>query len=152
MKPKIYRLSVVWLFLFTFFVLMSVGCDSDELAPHHARGKIIAVTGGCYLDVVLIEVEDPKGIGNAGHFSTIGNEIDVTYNNAINVPYFSKIGIPDSVPQIVGTELYFEYREITEEEKEESSLFVSNPAMICLAIYGPPSGTPMIIEKIISYK
>ena len=127
-------------------------CESDELQPFHAKGEIIAVTGGCYLDVVLIEVENPKGIGNAGHFSTIGNEVDVSYSNAINVPYFSKIGISDSVPQTTGTELYFEYREITEEEWEESNFFISDPAMICTTIYGSPTGTPMIITKVISYK
>ena len=134
-------------------ILMGVRCNKDDKLPlYHAKGTIIAVTGGCYSETVLIEVENPKGIGLKGTFSTLRKEINISYENAIGVPYFSKIGIPDTVPQTIGTWLYFEYRELTEEERHQSSLFSPDPTIICPAIYGPPSATPFMIVKIISYK
>ena len=152
MKSKVRNLITLSFLLVSFFAfVVTLGCNDDEPTSNYAKGKIIAVTGGCYLDVVLIEVENPMGIGNAGHFSTIGNEVDVTYSNAINVPYFSKIGIPDSVPQIVGTELYFECQEITADEEAESGFFTSS-AMFCTTDHIPPSGAPFIITKVISFK
>lgn len=88
MKTTIAKISVFLL----LFSLMVVGCEKkEELLPNHAKGKIIAVTTQCYGEVVVIEVENPKGIGLSGTFSTIGDEIDISYNNAIGVPYFSKI-------------------------------------------------------------
>lgn len=121
---------------------MGVGCEkNDELPPYHAKGEII-----------LIEVEKPKGIGLSGTFSYPGDEDEsISYKNAIGVPYFSKIGIPDSVPQSIGTWLYFEYRDITNEEKE--NLFnSSNSPLICPANIISPSNAPFIITEIISCK
>jgi hypothetical protein len=148
MKISILKISTIFLLL----SLIGVGCEkNDELLPYHAKGKIIAVTAMCYGETVLIEVENPKGIGIADSFSTIGGEINISYENAIGIPYFSKIGIPDSVPQTVGTWLYFEYRELTEEEKEEN-LFSPDTPTICLGIYGAPTSNRFIITKIISYQ
>ncbi len=140
-------------FIFLLLGLIGAGCEKeDELPPYHAKGRIIEITALCYGEIVLIEVENPKGIGVAGNFSTFGDEIDISYNNAIGVPYFSKIGIPDSVPQTIGTWLYFEYRELTEEERGQSSLFFPDFPLICKAIYGPPAAKRLLITKIISYK
>ena len=145
----ILKISMVFLLLAT----VGAGCEKDEeLPPYQAKGKIILVTGQCYGETVLIEVENPKGIGLAGTFSYPGDEKEsITYKNAIGVPYFSKIGIPDSIPQTIGIWLYFEYRELTNEEKE--NLFnSSNPPLICPANIISPSNAPFIITKIISYK
>ena len=148
MKPTTLKIS----FIFLFLGLMGAGCDKeDELPPYHAKGKIIAVTSQCYGEEVVIEVENPKELGLSGTFSTIGNQIDISYINAISVPYFSKIGIPDSIPQTVGTWLYFEYRELTEEEIEQN-LFSPDPPINCLLIYGSPTTKLLVITKIISYK
>jgi hypothetical protein len=147
MKTTLLKIS----FIFLFLSLIGAGCEKeDELPPFHAKGKIIAVTAMCYGEIVLIEVENPKGLGVKETFSTIGKEIDISYDNAIGVPYFSKIGIPDSVPQTVGTQLYFEYRELTEEERGQSNLFSTYPPIVCQAIYGPPTAKTLIITKIIN--
>jgi len=153
MKIKKLKLLTVFLLLLPLCVaVLNSGCEKDdEFPPYHAKGKIIAVTSQCYGEVVVIEVENPKGIGLSGTFSTIGDEIDIRYKNAIGIPYFPKIGIPDSVPQTKGTWLYFEYRELTPEEKEQN-LFSPDPKVFCPAIYGSPSVVQLIITKIISYK
>jgi hypothetical protein len=153
MKKTILKLITAFLLLLPLcVVLLGLGCEKEkELPPYHAKGKIIAVTSQCYGEVVVIEVENPKEVGLSGTFSTIGNEIDISYNNAIGVPYFSKTGIPDSVPQTIDTWLYFEYRELTEEEKEQN-LFLPDPNVFCPAIYGSPIVNQFIITQIINYK
>jgi hypothetical protein len=150
MKTTILKISAIILLI----SLMGTGCEKDEgLPPYHAKGKIIDITGGCYGEIVLIEVEKPKGIGFPGTFSYEGKENEsITYKNAIGVPYFSKIGISDSIPQTKGTWLYFEYRERTEEEMGQSSLFAPDPPVFCTANIGPPSANPLLITKIINYK
>ncbi|MCF8360915.1 MAG: hypothetical protein K9H26_19355 [Prolixibacteraceae bacterium] len=155
MKPKILKtLSTILLLLPLCVVFLGAGCKkNDELPPCHAKGEIIEVTGGCYGEIVLIEVETPKGIGLSGTFSYPGGEDEsITYKNAIGVPYFSKIGISDSVPQTIGTWLHFEYRELTEEERNQPSLFATDPPITCPSIYGPPSVKRLIINKIINCK
>jgi len=147
MKPFILKTGIT-------FLLMSIigtGCEKD-LPPYQAKGIIIAVTSQCYGEVVVIEVENPKRVGLAGTFSTIGKEIDIRFDNAIGVPYFSKIGIPDIVPQTIGTWIYFEYRELIEEERGQSSLWETDPPIVCQTIYGTPSAKRLIITKIFSYK
>jgi len=132
--------------------LILFACEKvDVLPPNHAKGKIILVTALCYGEIVLIEVENPKGIGVKGTFSTLNKDVDISYENAIGVPYFSKIGLPDSIPQIVGTELYFEFRKLTTEEWESGHLFESSEPIICPMNIGPPHSIPLIISKIKSY-
>jgi hypothetical protein len=138
-------------FIALLLVLVGIGCSDEELPPFQAKGRIIEITGGCYSEIVLIEVSNPKGIGESGSFARIGeDEKRVNYRNAIAVPYFSKIGIPNSVPQKVGTWLYFEYREFTEEEIA-SQLFLPNPPMMCYGNIGPPSSKRLIITKVIDF-
>ena len=149
MKTALLKISVFILLM----TLIVVGCNKYELPPFQAKGKIIAVTSMCYGEIVLIEVENPKGIGATETFAPIGDEINrITYKNAIGVPYFSKIGIPISVPQTVGTSLYFEYRELTEEERGKSNLFFPDYPIVCLAIYGGPVCKTLIITKVFDYK
>ncbi len=154
MKTKKLKLFTLFLLLLPFcVVILGAGCEKDEeLPPYQATGKIITVTSQCYGEIVLIEVVNPKGIGLPGTFSKPGNDDEaIIYKNAIGVPYFSKIGIPDSIPQTVGIWLYFEYRNITNAEKED--LYnSSNPPLICPANIISPSNSPFIITKIISYK
>ncbi len=134
---------------------MGAGCEKeDELPPNQAKGKIILVTGMCYGETVLIEVETPTGIGLPGTFSYLGEQDKaISYQNAIGVPYFSKIGIPNSVPQTEGTWIYFEYRELTDEEMKNSNLYSSNsPPITCTANYVPPTRKNLIITKVIEFK
>jgi hypothetical protein len=128
-------------------------CEREEvLPPNHAKGKIILVTGGCYGEIVLIEVNNPKGIGLSGRFSELGMESQaIIYNNAIGVPYFSKIGLPDSIPQNIGTELYFEFRELTTEEWENGHLYESTQPIFCTMNIIPLNAKLLIITKVISY-
>jgi len=135
-----------------FFI--GVGCDkNDKLPSYQAKGTIIEITGGCYGEIVLIEVEEPQGIGLAGVFSVSGKHDEIiTYQNAIGVPYFSKIGIPDSISQTIGTRLYFKYRELTDEEEEQSSLFSPDPPIVCPHIIGSPVARRLMITKVIRYE
>ncbi len=129
-------------------------CERTEtLPPNHAKGKIILITTRCYGETVVIEVNNPDGLGVAGVFSEPGKETEsTTYNNAIGVPYFEKIGLPDSIPQTIGTELYFEYRELTSEEWENGHLFESAEPIACYANIIPPNTKKLIITNIINYK
>lgn len=83
MKTAILKMG----FIFLFLSLTEAGCDDDhELSRYQAEGTIIEVTGGCYGEVVLIEVDNPKGIGLSGTFSLIGQEDEaITYKNAIYI-------------------------------------------------------------------
>ncbi len=147
MKTTIFKIGLMLLYL----VFLGVACEEDEqLPPNQAKGKIIAVTAGCYGEIVLIEVENPKGIGFEGTFSYVGEKEKITYKNAIGVPYFEKTGISADVPRAVGTWLYFEYRELTEKEREQPNLFSPDPPIVCPTIYGPPSVTYYIVTKIIT--
>lgn len=136
------------------FVLMGAGCEKEEgLPPNTAKGKIIIVTDQCYGETVLIEVENPKGIGLSGTFSFVGEpDKKITYENGILVPYFSKIGLSTTVPQTVGTWLYFEYREFTEEEKKGSLYSSSTGPIACTANYISPFGKNLIITKVFESK
>ncbi len=135
-----------------FLVFLGIACEKDEqLPPNQAKGKIIAVTARCYGEIIVIEVENPEGIGVEGTFTLIGEETNgITYKNAIGVPYFEKTGISATVPQAVGTWLYFEYRELTEEE-EKGNLFNTEDPLICLMNIGPPTVKRVIITKIIDF-
>mgnify|MGYP000848892791 CR=1 FL=1 len=146
---KSYRILVLTSCLLS---VISFSCEKAEvLPPNHAKGKIIAVTALCYGEIVLIEVENPKGIGVDGTFSDYNNKPICTYENAIGVPYFSKIGLPDSIPQIVGTKLFFEYRELTSEEWTNGHLFESTEPVFCTMNIIPPYSKLLIITRIKSY-
>ncbi|MPQ46285.1 hypothetical protein GCQ56_04625 [Marinifilum sp. N1E240] len=141
------------LFIFTcLFLFIGVGCEKDdELPSYHAKGTIIEITGGCYGEIVIIDVEEPQGIGLP--FTVLGEEDEIiTYQNAIGVPYFAKIGIPNSIPQAVGIRLNFEYRELTEDEEEQSHLFSTDPPIICPHNIAPPVVKRLIIKKVVSYE
>lgn len=112
--------------------MLNISCDrNDELPLNQTKGKIIAVIIGCYGEAVLIEVESSNSIGLQGTFFDPHKEDNlITYLNGIAVPYFSKIGISDIVPQVIGTELHFGYRQLTQEERQQSLLFHSDPTLI----------------------
>ena len=59
-----------------------------------------------------------------------------SYRNAISVPLFNRIGLPVELMG-EGTWLHFEYRELTEEEKNRK-LFQPDEPVICPALFGPP--------------
>jgi hypothetical protein len=146
MKTRLLKIILILL----LFCLIGAGCEKEEiLPPNHAKGKIITVTAMCYGEVVLIEVENPKGIGLPGTFSLVGEaDKKITYKNGILVPYFYKIGLPNTVPQAVETWLYFEYREFNEKEKKENLYASTNGPTICTGNYIAPSGKPLIITKV----
>jgi hypothetical protein len=149
MKPTFLRVSASILLM----TLMWAGCKEEELPPNQAKGKIILVTGQCYGETVLIEVENPKGIGLSGTFSFVGEpEKKITYQNGIGVPYFSKIGLSGTIPQKVGTWLCFEYRELTDDETKNGDLYSPNPPIACPTIYGGPTRKNLIITKVIEFK
>ena len=138
--------------LFCLLCLFFSSCEREEaLPPYHAKGKIILITVRCYGEAVLIEVENPKGIGLKGTFSTFNKDNDLSYENAIRVPYFSRVGLPDSIPQVIGTNLYFEYRDITTEEWENNNPFLPSEPIICLDLLGPPPSKVYVITKILSF-
>jgi len=144
------------LILYGIIILTSISCvkEDEEILPlNHAKGEIIGIFGWCYGEWVMIEVDNPKDIGEPGIFFTGWPENEdnmFKYKNAIGVPYFSKLAhIPDSIPWSVGTKLYFEYRDRTE---EEIILFITIPAIICPQnIIAPPANYYMI-TNIIEYE
>jgi hypothetical protein len=142
--------------LFGIFILTAFGCEKEELLPpNQAKGRIIQIFTRCYGECIMIEVENPKGIGMGGTFAIPGNEESrIYYENAIGVPYFSKTSteIPtefEKVPITIGTWLYFEYRDITEDEKD---LFYMFPPPVCTANIVPPPAKPYIIIRVIEIK
>lgn len=97
-------------------------------------------------------MESSKSIGLYGAFFDSDKENNlITYQNAIEVSYFSKIGISDTVPQVIGTELHFEYRQLTQEEREQSLLFHSDATLICNINIAPPPANPFFITKLLNY-
>jgi len=152
MKTFDLKQLMIYLTLVLIFFPMIVKCDKgDHLPPFHAKGKIFLITSWCWGEVVYIEVEEPDGIGSTGNiFFT--EDTQITYKNAIGVPYFTKIRIPDSVPQSVGTKLYFEYRELTEEEKENIYLFRTDTPIACPSNIAPYDIKRFIIKEVFSYE
>ncbi len=130
-------------------------CNKKEVLPaNQAKGKIIARLGQCYGAWVIIEVENPKRIGTLGTLGFIGNaESRITYKNAIGVPYFDRI--PDlntDAPMAKDTWLHFEYRKLTDQERN-SNIFVDTSFYgICNMMIGPPSVNRFIVTEIIGYR
>jgi len=138
------------IFLCGIIVLTAFSCEKeDEVLPtNHAKGRIIETFGGCYGEWVMIEIENPQGIGLPG--TAQYGDVEFDYNNAIGVPWFTKLpDIPENTPKAIDTWLHFEYREVKEEEKD---LFRTIPPPCCLANVIPPPVKFYIITEIIEFK
>jgi len=148
------KASIRILFLCGIIFFTAFSCEKEEeiLPSSYAEGRIIQIFGGCYGECIMIEVENPEGIGVAGTFAFPGNEESrITYKNAIGVPWFSKLpDVPEDIPETIGTWLYFEYRDVKEKEKED--LFQTRTPIICPANIIPPSVKLYVITKIIEFK
>jgi len=144
------KMKVISLFSCSLLLILTACERNENLPSYYAEGAIITVTDHCFGEMVLIEVEHPNGIGMSGTIPYYSSE-ENSYNNGIGIPYFSKIGLPDSIPQIVGTKLHFEYREITDKEWEKGNLFSSDEPVPCPAIIGPLVAKLFIITRVISY-
>jgi len=148
MKSEIFKLSVFIL----LFSLISAGCHKEEPITNRATGEIILITGMCYGEAIIIEVDAPVVIGKEGSFSFVGDNNVIEYKNAVSVPVFSKIPeISDSIIPKVGLYLDFEFRELTEQEKAAGLFKDTNLSHPCLAIYGPPNTKPYMITKIYNH-
>ena len=156
---KILFLSILLPVLIVF--LSCTGCEKEangekQLPPNHAKGKIIDISGGCYQESIWIEVEQPEDIGSAGSWSPFdyeGEEPWVSYDNAIEVPYFSRLsGVPDSIPQRIGMELYFKYKKYKPEEYSVA-LFPASQ-LVCPAFedLSTPNLNRFVITEIIDYE
>jgi hypothetical protein len=135
-------------------LFMAFGCEKEKTLPKgEAKGKIIKTFAQCYGFWVMIEVEEPKGIGASGTFAFPGvEESRINYKNAIGVPYFSRIPhLNTDAPDTVGTWLHFEYRELTNEERN-SQIFVDTSFHgICNTMIGPPDVNMYMLTKILDY-
>lgn len=142
------------LLLSVFIGLMAFSCEKEKQLPaNQAEGTIVANLHRCYGYSVLIEIDNPQGIGNEGTYMAVGEPgPEVKYTNAIGVPYFERI--PDLITNAqdsVGTWLRFEYRELTSEERN-SQIFVDTAFHgICNELYGPPDVPMYIITKVIDH-
>ncbi|MBE0649870.1 MAG: hypothetical protein IH595_03410 [Bacteroidales bacterium] len=145
------------LLLSSLATLMAFSCEKGkqvqqeeqqkQYVTYKAKGTIIDIfNDGCNGDWLMIEVSNPKNIGLSGITPT--KKGPVKYENAIAVPFFSKLGLPDDIPDTVGTWLYFEYRNL---EKGENKLFLHLPVELCYPDYVSPPAMPYIITKIIDY-
>jgi hypothetical protein len=133
-------------------VLTAFSCEKEEeiLPPNQAKGRIIETFRMCYGYWLMIEVENPKGIGEAA--LPRNEEPWKNYKNAIGVPYFDRIPeLNTEAPDSIGIWLHFEYRELTNEE-HHSNIFVDTLFHgICTHDIIPPNTTRYIIIKIIDY-
>jgi hypothetical protein len=146
--------KILKLLIFSGVIIsMAFSCKKEEvLSPHQAKGKVLAKFAMCYGAWVMIDVENPKGIGKAGEFIYNGDQ-KLIYKNAIGVPYFDRMPWLDTnAPDSFGTWLYFEYRELTQEECCNEDLFRDTSfTVICPANIVPPSVPRYMITKIIDY-
>ena len=132
-------------------LLASFSCEKEEVLPaNQAKGTIIAKFGNCYGAWMMIEVENPKGIGKAGEFSYNGQKL--TYRNAIGVPYFEFVPwLKKYAPGTEGTWLYFEYREATIGDNELFGDTTYTYPKICHPYVNAPAVSYYIITRIIEY-
>ena len=146
MKNKVLLFTII-----SFFLLIGgEGCEKENLPIYKAKGIVLGPTGPCQGYSLYIEVEVPKGIGREGKNISAGSGRTWSYNNAIAVPLFDKIGFPVEFME-EGTWLHFKYREFTEEEKH-MGLFSPDEAVICFANQIPPPANYYMITKIIAHK
>ena len=146
MKKEIFFFTVVTLFL----MVAGMGCKEETPSLNQAKGIVLGATGPCQGYALYIEVENPKGIGLEGKDISAGSGRTWNYQNAISVPLFNRIGLPVELMK-EGTWLHFEYREMTEEEKNRR-LFEPDEPVICLMYQGAPPANTYMITKIIAYK
>ena len=135
--------------------LAAFSCEKAEeevLPTNQAEGKIIHTFAMCYGYWLMIEVENPKGIGQDGVFPIGLGGSRRDYKNAIGVPYFERIpNLSTEAPDTIGVWLRFEYRELTDEERN-SKIFVDTSFHgICNTMIGPPSANRYMITKIIDH-
>ncbi len=147
--------SILKLFILCGVLLtMAFSCEKEEvLPPGEAKGKIIQVLFRCYGSGLMIEVENPKGIGEGGTFKQIGCSCpEISFNNAIIVPVFERISdLHTNAPDSVGTWLHFKYREVTQEEFANGIFIDTSFHGICEMNIGPPSIPRFVVTKIIDY-
>ena len=146
MKNKVLLFTIISLFM----LIGGIGCEKETLPPNQAKGIVLGPTDPCQGYALYIEVEKPKGIGHEGKNISAGSGRTWSYNNAIAVPLFDKIGFPVELME-EGTWLHFEYRELMEEEIH-MGLFSPDEPVICQMFYGPPPANYYMITKIIAHK
>ena len=137
------------------FLSMAFSCEKDSneeiLPPNQAKGKIIQRFAMCYGAWVMIEVENPKGIGKAGEF-VYNRDQKLIYKNAIGVPWFNRMPWLDAgATDSEGTWLHFEYRKLTDEERHSSIFVDTSYHHPCRMDLVTPSVNYNIITKIIDY-
>ena len=145
------------LFLCGIIAFTAFSCEKTEeevLPTYQAEGKIIQTFRACYGYWVMIEVDNPKGIGVEGTFAfPFDEQSRITYKNAIGVPYFERI--PDlntEAPDTIGAWLRFDYRKLTDEECHSKIFIDTSYHGICHGnIIGPTVNTYMI-TKITDYQ
>ena len=142
------------LFLLGIIGIMAFGCEKEkQLPPNQAKGKIIQTFMQCYGYWVMIEVENPKGIGIAGSFAfPMDEESRINYKNAIRVPYFDRIpDLTTEAPDTIGTWLHFEYRKFTDKERNSNIFVDTSYHGICKWNIIAPSVNIYMITKVIDY-
>ncbi|MCD6597528.1 MAG: hypothetical protein J7L04_07570 [Bacteroidales bacterium] len=137
-------------------VLTAFSCEKTEeevLPTSQAEGKIIMTFRACYGYWVMIEVENPKGIGVEGTFAfPFDEQSRINYKNAIGVPYFERVpDLSTEAPDTIGTWLKFNYRKLTDEERNSKIFVDTSYHGICLSNIAPPYVNMYMITKIIDY-
>ncbi len=131
------------------FLSVMGGCEKDDKKPfiYKAEGYVLGKTEVCTGNGLYIEVTKPKIIGKKGAFTVLKfPKFQITYNNAIRVPFFDKVNLPIEAME-VGTSLHFEYRKY--DPNKDFHYFQHDENC---TIYKIPPATTYIITKIISYK
>lgn len=147
-------LKILLLSSLVALLAFSFSCEKKnqkQIAVDQAEGKIIATFNRCYGYWVMIEVENPPGIGDTGSFTPPGDS-EIKYKNAIGVPYFNRLpDVKTGAKDSIGTWLNFKYRKLTDEERH-SLIFVDTAFHgICPANIIPPTAQMYIITKVIDY-
>jgi hypothetical protein len=149
-------MSIKIIALCGIIVLNAYSCEKDEpvFPSNQAKGRIIETFRMCYGYWVMIEVDDPLGIGVEGEFAFPGDEGPrLIYSNAIGVPYFHRIPELDTeAPDTIGTWLHFKYRKLTADELHSNIFIDTSFHGICLSNVAPPYVNMYIVTEIIDYQ